>query len=137
MNEETNTKIVQDAYAKFGAQDIPGLLELCAENIEWEVPEIENAPWAGKRNGLNAVGEFFSQLGESETFARFEPLEFVAQNDKVVVLGESDTTVNATGKSYQTEWVHVFHINDGKIAGFQEFFDNAAANRAFQKTATA
>jgi len=137
MNEETNTKIVQDAYAKFAAQDIPGLLELCSENIEWEVPEVENASWAGKRNGVKAVGEFFSQLGESETFARFEPLEFVAQNDKVVVLGESDTTVNATGNSYQTEWVHVFHITDGKIAGFQEFFDNAAATRAFQKTAAA
>jgi ketosteroid isomerase-like protein len=137
MNEETNTVIVQNAYARFGEKDIPGLLSFCDPNIEWEVPEIENAPFAGTRKGVEAVGNFFTQLSESEDITRFEPLEFVAQNDKVVVLGESEATVRSTGKSYQTDWVHVFHVSNGKIIGFQEFFDNAAATKAFQKTAAA
>ncbi len=132
-----NTEIVQKGYECFGNGDIPGLLALFADDIAWTVPTIENAPFAGSRTGIASVGEFFTQLSEAEDITRFEPLEFIAEGDKVVVLGESEATVRSTGKSYQTDWVHVFHVQDGKVKEFQEFFDNAAATRAFQKTATA
>lgn len=132
-----NTEIVQKGYEYFGNGDIPGLLALFSDDIEWEVPEIENAPFAGSRTGIASVGEFFTQLDAAEDITRFEPLEFIAEGDKVVVLGESAATVRETGKIYETDWVHVFHLRDGKIAGFHEFFDNAAATRAFQKTAAA
>jgi Ketosteroid isomerase-related protein len=137
MNEETNTQLVQSGYEKFGSGDIEGLLGLFADNIEWTVPEIENAAFAGSRSGKQAVGEFFSQLNEAEDITRFEPLEFIAEGDKVVVLGESAATVRATGRSYETDWVHVFHLRDGKVIGFHEFFDNAAATKAFQLAAGA
>ena len=133
----TNTEIVQKGYENFASADIDGLLSLFADNISWTVPNIENAPFAGSRTGTDAVRQFFTQLTEAENITRFEPLEFIAEGDKVVVLGESAATVNATGKSYETDWVHVFHLQDGKVTEFVEFFDNAAANRAFQKTAAA
>lgn len=132
-----NTEIVQKGYECFGQGDVPGLLELFAEDIRWTVPEIENAPFAGSRTGTAAVSEFFDQLGAAEDITRFEPLEFIAEGDKVVVIGESEATVRSTGKTYQTDWVHVFHVQDGRVKEFQEFFDNAAATRAFQKTAAA
>jgi uncharacterized protein len=137
INIMTNTEIVQKGYECFGSGDIPGLLELFAEDITWTVPEIENAPFAGSRTGTESVGNFFTQLTEAEDITRFEPLEFIAEGDKVVVLGESQATVRSTGKTYQTDWVHVFHLRDGKVKEFTEFFDNAAATRAFQKTAAA
>jgi ketosteroid isomerase-like protein len=133
----TNTEIVQKGYENFASGDIDGLLSLFASDISWTVPNIENAPFAGSRTGTDAVRQFFAQLTEAENITRFEPLEFIAEGDKVVVLGESAATVNATGKSYETDWVHVFHLQDGKVTEFVEFFDNAAANRAFQKTAAA
>ena len=132
-----NTDIVQSAYEKFSSGDIEGLLAIMADNILWQVPEVENAPFTGTREGRPAVAEFFKQLSESETFTRFEPLEFIAQNDKVIVLGEVAATVTSTGRSFETPWVHVFTVLDGKVAEFQEFFDTAAATRAFQKTAAA
>ena len=132
-----NTEIVQRGYECFGTGDIEGLLSLFSEEIAWSVPEIENAPFAGARNGTTEVGKFFTQLSEAEDITRFEPLEFIAEGDKVVVLGESAATVRSTGKSYETEWVHVFHLHDGKVTEFKEFFDNAAATRAFQKSAAA
>ena len=132
-----NTEIVQKGYECFGTGDIEGLLALFSEDIAWSVPEIENAPFAGDRQGTAAVGEFFTQLDEAEEITRFEPLEFIAEGDKVIVLGESAATVRSTGKSYETDWVHVFHLHDGKVTEFKEFFDNAAATRAFQKSAAA
>lgn len=137
MSETSNTQIVQQGYEKFGSGDIEGLLGLFADNIRWTVPEIENAPFSGSREGRAKVGEFFSELTAAEDITRFEPLEFIAQNDKVVVLGESAATVKSTGRSYETDWVHVFTLHDGKVIEFTEFFDNAAATRAFAKAATA
>ena len=137
MSQITNVEIIQQAYEKFGSGDVPGLLALMAADIRWTVPEIENAPFAGSRNGVEKVAEFFKELVEAEDITRFEPLEFIAQNDRVVVLGESAATVRGTDRSYETNWVHVFSVRDGKVTEFTEFFDNAAATRAFQKTATA
>jgi uncharacterized protein len=137
MSTTTNTEIVQDAYKKFSEGDIQGLLTLVADDIKWTVPGIENAPFSGRRDGTQKVAEFFTELTTAEDITRFEPLEFIVQNDRVVVLGESAATVRDTGRSYQTDWVHVFSVRDGKITEFTELFDNAAATRAFQKTAAA
>ena len=137
MNEETNIKIVKDGYEKFGSGDIPGLLSLFADDIDWTTPHIENAPFSGSRLGLEEVGDFFKLLDESEDIAYFEPAEFIAQGNRVVVLGRSKATVKSTGNSYETDWVHIFTVNDGKVTHFAEYFDNVAATRAFQKASTA
>lgn len=137
MNEEANTRVVREGYEKFGSSDVPGLLTLFHDDISWTTPKVENASFSGKRKGLEAVGEFFAQLNDAEEFSRFEPTEFIAQGDKVVVLGSSTSNVKSTGRNLDLEWVHVFTLREGKVAGFQEYFDSAAANKAFQKTAAA
>ncbi len=133
----TNKEIAQKGYECFGTGDIAGLLDLCAEDINWTIPVVENAAYSGSRTGKAAVGEFFSLLDAAEDFSDFTPKEFIAEGDKVVVLGQSTATVKETGKTFSTDWVHIFTITDGKIANFLEHFDNAAANRAYQKTASA
>ena len=137
MSEPNNIQIIQNAYDKFTTGDIEGLLGLVAEDIRWNTPEIENAPFGGKQNGQEAVGEFFAQLGGAEDTTLFEITEFIAQGDRVVTLGKYGATVKETGRSYEVEMVHVFTVTDGKISSFDEFFDNALVGRAFQKATTA
>ena len=132
-----NTEIVKKAYQCFGSGDIEGLLNCFSDDIAWETPKVDNAAYSGARRGKEAVGEFFEMLAESETFTKFEPTEFIAEGDKVVVLGSSEANVNATGKTFSTEWVHVMTVRDGKVTGFKEFFDTAAANQANQLHAVA
>lgn len=134
---EENVQVVKEAYNKFQSGDIDGLLNLVSEDIHWQTPEIENAPFAGTRHGLGEVEEFFDLLNKSEETTKFEPTEFIAQGDRVVALGSYGATVKETGRSYESDWVHVFTVKDGRIQSFAEYFDNAAANRAFQKVTTA
>ena len=134
---ENNVKVVQDCYSKFGAGDVAGILADCAEDVSWETPEIENATFGGKRRGHAEVSEFFAGMDAAEETTKFEPKEFIAQGDRVVALGTYAATIRETGRSYESDWVHVFTVKDGKITSFNEFFDNAAASRAFQKTTTA
>ena len=44
---ESNIQIVKNAYNKFTSGDIEGLLGLLSEDVHWQVPEIENAPFGG------------------------------------------------------------------------------------------
>lgn len=137
MSETNNTEIVKEGYAKFGGGDIEGLLGLFSNDIEWNTPAFTGSPFYGKRTGRDAVAEFFTQLDEAEEFSTFEPHEFIAQGDKVVVLGKAVATVKSTGRTAETDWVHIFTVRDGKITGFQEFFDTAAMERAYQKAEAA
>ncbi|HYJ47626.1 MAG TPA: nuclear transport factor 2 family protein [Pyrinomonadaceae bacterium] len=132
MSEQENTKIVQQAYQFFKSADLQSLLGLMSEDVNWQLPEIENVPFSGKRQGREAVKQFFYTLAESQETVSFEPREFVAQNDKVVALGTYTWRLRANRREYGGEWAHVFTVRDGKIAGFHEYMDTAAAAAAFR-----
>ncbi len=132
MGEQDNTNLVQQAYGNFQRGDIPGVLGLLSEDVEWETPETEEMPFASMYRGVEEVGQFFSTLDEVQEVLQFEPTEFVAQNDKVVALGHYAWLVKATGKEFHSDFAHVFTVRDGKVTRFQEYTDTAAANAAFR-----
>lgn len=133
MSTEQNIQIVRQAYENFQRGDIQALLNMMAEDIDWRLPEIENVPFSGSKKGRDEVTGFFASLADSQESLAFEPLEFVAQNDKVVALGRYNWRVKGTGREYSGDWAHVFTIRDGRITGFHEYMDTAAAGSAYQK----
>jgi ketosteroid isomerase-like protein len=60
MSEQENVNLVQQIYDDFKTGNIEGLLSKIDPNIVWELPEIQNVPFAGKRDGRDAVADFFS-----------------------------------------------------------------------------
>ena len=137
MSEQDNITIVQQAYNNFKTGNIPGLLDLLADDITWQLPEIESVPFAGKRTGRAAVGEFFTILGTNQDSLAFEPGEMIAQGDKVVSIGSYNWRIKSTNREYGCDFAHVFTISDGKITGFLEFTDTAAAANAYSKSMSA
>jgi ketosteroid isomerase-like protein len=87
LSEEINTKLIQQAYQSIKAGDIPSFFNLLAENVLWIVPELTNVPFAGTWEGREQAGQFFSRMVEVQDVIEFEPEEFIAQHDNVVVLG--------------------------------------------------
>ena len=132
MSEHENRQVVEQAYVTFKAGDIPTLLQSMSENITWRLPEIENVHFSGKRQGRGAVGEFFSTLASLMDTRSFEPREFIAQGDKVVVLGHYVWQVKANGRTYESDFAHVFTVRGGQIVAFHEYTDSAAAAKAFR-----
>lgn len=137
MSESENTGVVRRAYEIFKSGDIQALLELFSDDIEWQLPEIENVPFSGKRRGREQVVQFFATLADAQEVKQFEPREFIAQGEKVVALGQYGWRVKATGREYGGDWVHVWTVRDGKLAGFHEYTDTAAAASAYQKAQSA
>jgi uncharacterized protein len=136
MHESQNVAVVQKAYAAFGNGDIGGVLATFDEHIVWNsvTGAAPFVPLAGERRGIAAVAEYFSIVGTHLQFSRFEPQHYVAQGDKVVALGRYAATTSAGG-SFDSEWVMIFTLRDGKVVEFKEFLDSAALNAAFTPTA--
>lgn len=129
MSEQDNLRLVQDGYEDFSRGDIQTLLAKFAEDIEWIVPGSN--PLSGTYKGRSSVGEFFKRLSDLTEISAFEPREFIAQGDEVVVLGRETGRVKATGRGFQTDWAMAFTTRNGKIVRFQQYLDTASVDAAF------
>lgn len=132
MQEAQNTKLVQDAYAAFFRADLNGLLAMMSEDIVWKgvTGASADVPMSGLRRGKADVTRFFEHVARDMQFTRFEPQQFVAQGEKVVVLGHYAAAIS-TGGSLDSDFVMVFTIRGGRIVEFQEFLDVAQLNAAY------
>ena len=61
----------------------------------------------------------------------FEPRDFIASGDKVIVLGGESGRVKSTGRTFDNDWAMVFIVDDGKISSFRSYEDTAAVAEAF------
>ena len=132
MSELTNAEVVQQGYEAFGRGDIPALLEFVADDVEWIQQGPSVIPFSGTRRGHEGVAEYFSLLDENLEFEQFEPREFVAQDDTVVVLGFERSVMKSTGRMIEHEWAHVYTLRDGKIAKARFFEDTGSYAAALE-----
>ena len=133
MSEQENTNLVQLVYENFKSGDISALLNLLSDDVEWQLPEIENVPFAGKRRGQEQMGQFFASLVDTQEVQHFDPREFIAQGDKVVALGHYAWLVKSTGREFGGDFAHVFKVHNGKVVTFHEYMDTAAAAAAHRR----
>jgi uncharacterized protein len=82
-------------------------------------------PWWGTHNGHSGVAQFFKALGESLESQQFDLNDFIAQDNKVVVLGYQKGRAKLTGRPYETEFVNVWTIHNGKFIEFRVYNDTA------------
>ena len=132
MSTQSNIDLVRDAYGAFGSGDLPRLLGLLTPDVVWEFPASQAIPWAGTFTGVADVPRFFASLMEHSQPEAFEPLHFVASDDRVVALGRERFLVKSTGRTWACEWAHAFVVRDGKIAAFREYTDTAAVAAALR-----
>ena len=120
-------------YEHFKRGDIKALLNLLSVNIEWQLPEIENVPFAGRRRGHEEMGQFFESLVDTQEVQHFDPREFIARGDKVLAPGHYAWRVKSTGREFGGDFAHVFTVRDRKVVKFHEYMDTAAAAAAHRK----
>src|SRR5216110_1096407 len=95
MSIQENIQIVADFFAAIGRGDKHALLALCAEDIEWIIPG-EGWPLAGTHRGHAGLADVLQKASEQVETQYPKPPEFVAQGNRVMVVGV------ATGKIYAT-----------------------------------
>ncbi|MEA9391556.1 nuclear transport factor 2 family protein [Acerihabitans sp. TG2] len=132
MSTQKNVQIVKDAFAAIGRGDIQGLLALSAESIEWIIPG--EWPLAGTHRGHAGLADFFQKASETVETAFSEPREFVAQGDRVLVIGFARGRIKATDKTFEDHFVFAITVQNGKVTNIREYIDTLALARAFEMT---
>lgn len=130
MNE--NVRTVEGIFESFGRGDVPSVLAALSEDVEWFIPGPAEVPYAGLRRGRDEVRQFFSALGGAVDFERFEPREYVVQNDVIAVVGFERGRVKATGKVFDNPWTMIFKLRGGRVTYFRGYEDTAAVAAAFR-----
>jgi ketosteroid isomerase-like protein len=101
MSTQENVQIVKDFLAAVGRGDKQGLLALSAEDIEWIIPG-EDWPLAGTHRGHAGLADLLQRASEMVETSFPEPPEFIAQGDRVLVVGFATGRIKATKKRSRT-----------------------------------
>jgi ketosteroid isomerase-like protein len=129
-------RTVQEVYAAFARRDVQAILAVLSPDVEWGEPANPFNPAAGTRHGHAGFLEWLQIGRASEEILALETRQLLADMESVAVVGHTKCLAKPTGKTYETDFVHLVTFKDGKIVRFQEFFDTYAAAEAFRPVAT-
>ena len=135
MSIKENVRVVKDFFAAMGSGDKQALLALVAEDIEWIIPG-EGWPLAGTHRGHARLAEVLQKASDEAEMTYPEPPEFVAQGDRVLVVGVATGKIKATNRAFRDDWVFAITVQNGKVTKIREYIDTQALARASQMDAS-
>ena len=135
MSTEQNVQVVKDFFAAIGSGDKQDLLALSAEDIEWIIPG-EDWPLAGTHCGHAGLENLLQKANETVETSFPEPPEFVAQEDRVLVIGFAKGRIKATKRTFEDRWVFAIAVRNGKLTNVREYIDTQALARASEMDVT-
>src|ERR1700677_887938 len=135
MSTQENVQIVKDFFAAMGSYNRQDLLALVAEDVEWIIPG-EDWPLAGAHRGHAELAAVLQKASEEGEMTYPTPPEYVAQGDRVLVIGSATGKIKATNKPFKDDWVFAITVRSGKVANIPEYVDTQALARASEMDAS-
>jgi hypothetical protein len=129
MSTQENVQTVKDFFAAMGGGDKQRLLALAAADIEWIIPG-EDWPLGGTHRGHAGLADVLQKASEEIEMTYPEPPEFVAQGDRVMVVGVATGKIKATNRAFKDDWVFAITVQNGKVTNIREYIDTQALARA-------
>ncbi|MFC6644583.1 nuclear transport factor 2 family protein [Granulicella cerasi] len=129
MSIEDNVQAVKDFFAAIGSGDKERVLALVAEDFEWIIPG-EGWPLAGTHRGHAGLAKVLEKASKEVEMTYPKPPEFVAQGDRVLVIGVATGRIKATNKTFKDDWVFDITVRNGKLTKIREYIDTQALAKA-------
>jgi uncharacterized protein len=78
-----------------------------------------------ERSSKDEIRGYLQELTRDWEMITYDMDDFIAQDDRVVVIGNVAWRNKATGKVAETPKVDIWRFRDGKVVEFAEFYDTA------------
>lgn len=120
---------VQQIYAAFSRGDIPAIVELLDDDVQWETwahhsAQAADVPWLRAGTGKAAALRFFEEIGRW-TFEDFQVLGLMSSESQVAAEAVVDAVLPG-GKRLRDEEMHLWNVNAaGKVTRFRHYADTA------------
>lgn len=126
--------VIEAVYAAFGRADVGAILEVLADDVEWEHDSVDHGvPWLAPGRGKEHVLKFFGVIGREFEIRRFEVCNLLERGDQVVAIIQIETVIRSTQKSLKDYELHVWTFGAGdKVARFRHVVDTLQHRQASQ-----
>jgi ketosteroid isomerase-like protein len=104
---------VRGAVDRLVSGALAPLIELLANDVQFEVASGGDAPGCRKHSGRQAVADYFDELGDLLAFWRVE--EYNAVGGRVIAWGDESFTVEGCGLEAGAEFALVFDLRQGRV----------------------
>jgi ketosteroid isomerase-like protein len=119
-----NIELVRSAYEALARGDVPAVLEVLDENVEWNeaehIPYWPGRPFVGRQAVLEGV---FARLAEDFDNFTVDVQRVVDCGETVLVEARYRATVKQTGKPLDAQVAHIWDFRDGKAVRWQQYSD--------------
>ncbi|MBM3530644.1 MAG: nuclear transport factor 2 family protein [Alphaproteobacteria bacterium] len=129
-DEARNVAILKQAYARWSdtlGASADEWLAICADDIAFGslAQGPEGARYLTEYRSRNALKEYFAGIEQDWQMIEYVAEHFVAQGDRVVMLGRCAWRYKKTGKVVWTHKADSWRFAGGKAVEFFEFYDTA------------
>jgi uncharacterized protein len=125
----SNIDIVRNHYAASARGDIAAMMADVSPDVVWT--EMEGFPCAGTWVGpQQVIDNVFAVLGSTWEGYQFTLERLIDSGDSIVGVGEYSGIYRRTGKSMRARVAHVWRLEAGRIARFEQFTDTLLVARA-------
>jgi len=98
MNEEQNLQTAKRFYQAVNERDLPAILKLLTDDIDWKDAVAGKWPGSAWCHGLQEFERYGGKFFELLDIQKFEPDEFISGRDNLVVEGSARYVIRATGR---------------------------------------
>lgn len=130
MSTTEPIEIAQSMYRAFARGDVAALLARFHPEARLIVHAPDTIPYGGTRQGLREIERWFGELGSTVSIEQLEAETMISSGDEVAVRGIESGRSTATGRRYQSGFVHFWKIRDGLVVRLDDFIDSAAVAAA-------
>ena len=136
MSEQEQIATVRSIYEAFGRGDLPHILDQLDPGVEWHAPAT--VPFSkGLHRGRDEVAQFFAGIAQYIAEPSVETYEFIATEDRVIVLLCFRGRGMQSGALFEAPEAHVWKLAAGKVVEHRAYADTAAIVGALQATPAA
>lgn len=114
----TAAHIIEAVKRSNNDDDWGDFIDLLDDNVTFRSTIPEGTPISGEFKGKDQVVDYFSNvLPEVASFQQNSPLAFIADKNRVVVLGDDTYQLKKNQKSYRSPYAMVIDFNADRITG--------------------
>ena len=126
---KSNAKlVVEKMFEAFSSGDVEKFVATVSEDTVWIYHGTQIIP-AGTFEKKDGVRAFFTNIMERTEIINFEPLQYIVEENVVVVLGKEHQKVKRSGRELKQKWVQIYTVENDLITKMEEFSTSEEVNK--------
>ena len=118
--ENSSMKVVEKMFSAFKDGDVEKFVATVSEDTLWVYHGTQIIP-KGLFENKEGVRSFFNTILDRTEIISFEPQQFIAEDNMVVVLGQEHQRSKRSGRELKQKWVQVYTVENDLITRMEEF----------------